>query len=133
MKSGSKWPTIGSRPCTYACAYINPVFTSQSYDISISTSTRRMNLSVFFVLMLMLMSTQFSLAYTCACACACAYVYAYALVKTRLKISNFRVNTTSRWVIKQLRISFGSISPLLYMKLAGEHIHSSQGNTLSLL
>ena len=131
MKSGSKWPTIGSRPCTYACAYINPVFTSQSYDISISTSTRRMNWSVFFVLMPMLMSTQFSLAYTCACACA--YVYAYALVKTRLKISKFRVNTTSRWVIKQLRISFGSISPLLYMKLAGEHIHSSQGNTLSLL
>ena len=85
--------------------------------------------------MLMLISTQFSLAYTCACACACAcaYVYAYALVKTRLKISKFRVNTTSRWVIKQLRISFGSISPLLYMKLAGEHIHSSQGNTLSLL
>ena len=135
MKSGSKRPMIGPRPCTYACAYINPVFTGQSYDINISTSTRRMNLSVFFVLMLMLMSTQFSLAYTCACACACAcaYVYVCALVKTRLKISNFRVNTTSRWVIKQLRISFGSISPLLYMKLAGEHIHSSQGNTLSLL
>ena len=131
MKSGSKRPMIGPWPCTYACAYINPVFTSQSYDISISTSTRRMNWSVFFVLMPMLMSTQFSLAYTCACACA--YVYAYALVKTRLKISKFRVNTTSRWVIKQLRISFGSISPLLYMKLAGEHIHSSQGNTLSLL
>ena len=87
----------------------------------------------FFVLMLMLMSTQFSLAYTCACACACAYVYAYALVKTRLKISNFRVNTTSRWAIKQFRISFGSISPLLYVKLAVEHIHSSQGNTVSLL
>ena len=131
MKSGSKRPMIGPWPCTYACAYINPVFTSQSYDISISTSRRRMNFSVFFVLMLMLISTQFSLAYTCACACA--YVYAYALVKTRLKISKFRVNTTSRWVIKQLRISFGSISPLLYMKLAGEHIHSSQGNTLSLL
>ena len=85
----------------------------------------------FFVLMLMLMSTQFSLAYTCACACD--YVYAYARVKTRLKISNFRVNTASLWVIKQLRISFGSISPVLYLKLAGEHIHSSQGNTLSLL
>ena len=81
----------------------------------------------------MLMSTQFSLAYTCACACACAYVYAYALVKTRLKISNFRVNTTSRWVLKQFRISFGSISPLLYVKLAVEHIHSSQANTVSLL
>ena len=59
----------------YACAYVDPVFTSQSYDISISISTRRTNLSVFLVLMLM--STQFSLAYTCACA--------YVLVKTRLK------------------------------------------------
>ena len=46
----------------------------------------------FFVLMLTPMLTQFSLAYTCACAYA--YVYAYALVKTRLKISNFRLNTT---------------------------------------
>ena len=67
---------IGPRPCAYACAYVDPVFTSQSYQINISTSTRRTNLYVFLVLMLM--STQFSLAYACACA------YAYALVKTRL-------------------------------------------------
>ena len=33
MRSGSKWPMIGPRPC----AYVDPVFTSQSYDISIST------------------------------------------------------------------------------------------------
>ena len=63
----------------WPCAYVNPVFTSQSCDKSISTSTRSTNLSVFLVLMLRLMSTQFSLAYTCACA------YAYVLVKTRLK------------------------------------------------
>ena len=68
---------IGPRPCAYGCAYVDPAFTSQSYDISISTSTRRTNLTVFLVLMLM--STQFLLAYTCSCA------YAYALVKTRLK------------------------------------------------
>ena len=37
-----------------ACAYVDSVFTSQSYDISISTSTRRMNLSVFLVLMLIM-------------------------------------------------------------------------------
>ena len=59
MRSGSKWPMTGPRPCAYACAYVDPVFThSQSYDIS--TSTRRTSLSVFLVLMLM--STQFSLA-----------------------------------------------------------------------
>ena len=74
MRSGSKWPMISPRRCAYACAYINPVFTSQSYDISVSTSTRRTNLSVFLVLMLMLMlmSTQFSLAiHMCLCLCLC--------------------------------------------------------------
>ena len=64
---------IGARPCVYACAYVDPVFISQSYDIGISICTRRTNLSVFLVLMLKLMSTQFSLAYTCA--------YAYITVK----------------------------------------------------
>ena len=78
MRSGSKWPMIGPRPCDYACASVDPVFTSPSYDIRISTTTRRTNLSVFPVLILMPMSTQFSFAYTCACA------YAYPLMKTRL-------------------------------------------------
>ena len=57
---------------------VDPVLTSQSYDISISISTRRTNTSVFPELMLM--SPVFSLAYTCACV----YSYARALVKTRL-------------------------------------------------
>ena len=65
---------IGPQPCAHACAYVDPVFTSRSYDISMST--RRINLSIFLMLMFTLMSSQFSLAYTCACA------YAYALVKT---------------------------------------------------
>ena len=30
MRSGSKWPMIGPRPC--ARAYVDPVFTSQNYD-----------------------------------------------------------------------------------------------------
>ena len=70
MRSGLKRPKIGPRRCAHACAYVDSVFTGQSYDVS--TSTRRTNLSVFLVLMLMLMLTQFSLAYT--------YAYAYALV-----------------------------------------------------
>ena len=76
---------IGPQPCAYACASVDPVSTSQSYDVSKNTSPRRANLSVFLALMLlvlMLMSTQFSLAYTRACACAHDYVY--ALVKTSL-------------------------------------------------
>ena len=82
MRSGSKSPMIGPQPCAYyACAYVEPVFTSQNYGISISISTRTTNLSVF--LALIVMPTQFSLAYTCVCACA--YDYAYALVKTSLK------------------------------------------------
>ena len=56
MRSGSKWPMIGPRQSAYACANnVDPVFTSQSYDISITISTRRMNLSVFLMLMLVLM------------------------------------------------------------------------------
>ena len=78
MRSGSKWPVIGPRPCA---AYVDLVFTSQSYDISISTSTRRTNLSVFLVLIIM--STKLALPYTCACA----YAYAYALVKTMFNTS----------------------------------------------
>ena len=81
MGSGSKWPMNGPRPCAYACAFVGPVFTSQSYDISISTRTRRTNLSVFLVLLLTLMSTHFSLAIhmclclslgLCLCLCLCA-------------------------------------------------------------
>ena len=41
-------------------AYVDLVYTSQSYEISISMTTRRANLSVFLVLILMLMSPQFS-------------------------------------------------------------------------
>ena len=78
MRSGSKWPVIGPRPCA---AYVDLVFTSQSYDISISTSTRTTNLSVFLVLIIM--STKLALPYTCACA----YAYAYALVKTMFNTS----------------------------------------------
>ena len=55
MRSGSKWPMIGPRPCAYACVYVDSVFTRQNYDIS--RSTTRTNLLVFLVLMLMLMST----------------------------------------------------------------------------
>ena len=62
----------------YACGYVDPVLTSQSYDISIST--RRTNTSVLLVLMLMLMSPVFSLAYTCTCA------YAY-VSKKQAKVS----------------------------------------------
>ena len=36
MRSWSKWPMTGPRPCAYAWAYADPVFTSQSHDISIS-------------------------------------------------------------------------------------------------
>ena len=68
---------IGLRPCTYACAYVDLVLTSQSYDISINTT--RTNMPVFLVLMLAYVAAGVLLAYTCAWA----YAYAYALVKTR--------------------------------------------------
>ena len=47
LRSGSKWPMIGPQPCAYACAYVDPVFTSQSYNISMSTSTKKNELVRF--------------------------------------------------------------------------------------
>ena len=103
--------------CAYTCAYVDPVFISQSYDISISTSTRRTNLSVFLLVMLMLMSTQFSLAYTCACAYAYAYAYAYAnayaLVKTGLRKGLIhQANKTS--VLWRIINRSGLMMPVVY-------------------
>ena len=43
---------IGPRPRAYACGCVDPVLTSESYDISISISTRRTDI-VLLVLMLM--------------------------------------------------------------------------------
>ena len=45
---------IGPRRCAYASAYVDTVFTSQTYDISISTRRRGTNLPVFLVLVFML-------------------------------------------------------------------------------
>ena len=61
---------IGPVPC--ACAYVDPVFTSQSYDITQVERT-----CLFFLCLCLLMSPPvFSLAYTCACAsgivCLCS-------------------------------------------------------------
>ena len=105
MRSGSKRPMIGPRPCAYACVYRDPVFTSRSYDIIISTRIRRTNLSVFLVLMLM--STQpSSLGYRCASASASAC--AYALVKTRLKACQATSSDGKRYrgLCKPNRLSF---------------------------
>ena len=79
---------IGPRPCAFPCAYVDPVFTSQSYD-SISTSTKnelvRFSCAhayayvdpVFTCLHICDYAyvDQFSLAYTCGlylCLCLCA-------------------------------------------------------------
>ena len=45
------------------------------------------------------------------------------------KISSCRVNITSRWGIKQLGISFGSIFVYFPMKVARGHIHNSKGKS----
>ena len=44
---------IGARPCAYALASVDRVFTGQRYDTSISTSTRRTNISAFLCLRLL--------------------------------------------------------------------------------
>ena len=73
MGSGSKWPMIGPRPCDYACASVDPVFISQSYDISISTTTGRTNLSVFSCAhSYAYVSPVFTCLHMCLCLCLCA-------------------------------------------------------------
>ena len=69
---------IGPRPCAYPCAYVDPVLTSQSYDISISTSTNN-ELVRFSCAYAYAYVDLVSLGYTCD------YAYTYALVvKIRL-------------------------------------------------
>ena len=58
MRSGSKWPMTGPRPCAYACAYVDPVFTSHKHQ-------HKKNELVRF-------------------SCVCAYTYDYPPVKTGL-------------------------------------------------
>ena len=54
MRFGPKWPMTGPRPC--ACAYdVNPVFASESYNISIKHKHEKNELVRF----------------------SCAYAYAY--------------------------------------------------------
>ena len=51
-------------------------------------------------------------------------------VRVFSKISSCRVNTTSRWGIKQLGVSFGSIFLLFsFERIAGGYIHGSQGKS----
>ena len=62
------------------CAYVDPVFTSQSYDI-IKHKCKKNELASFSCAYayVTLCRPSFHLLYSCACA------YAYALEKTRLK------------------------------------------------
>ena len=111
MRSGSNWPMIGRRPCAYACAYVNPVFTSQRYNISISISTRRVNLSVFLVLMLIMHWWKPGL---------------------RFQV----VGKYNKWVGNQTaKISFGLFLFYFPMKVGRGHIRGSRGKpwTLALI
>ena len=58
MRSGSKWPMIGPRPCVYACAYVDSVFTSQSYDIIIYKHKHKKNEPCPFFLCLCLCASE---------------------------------------------------------------------------
>ena len=75
MRSGSKWLTIGPRPWAYACAYVDPAFTRQSYDMGISTSTRRtielVRFSCAYAYALIYVDAVFTWLYMCFCLCLC--------------------------------------------------------------
>ena len=54
-----------------------------------------------------------------------------SIIITIQSVSNCWVNTTSRWGIRQLGISFGSIFLLFPMKVTLGHVRSSQGKSLA--
>ena len=119
---------IGSRPCAYACAYVDPVFTSQSYDIC--TSTKTSNLSVFLVLTLMLMSTQFSLAYTCACVTIVFFAavnHNYDHKKGTLKLRNTQNGSVKSTKHRSQTMTFCTrLSKVLYHKRSAKIIDGSE-------
>ena len=64
---------IGGRPCAYALASVDRVFTGQRYDTSISTSTRRTNISVFCAhAYYAYVAAVFTCLHMCLCLCLCA-------------------------------------------------------------
>ena len=72
IRSGSKWPMIGSRPCAYSCAYVDPVFRSQTYDLSIKHKNKKNDLVRFLVLMLnAFVDPVFTCLHMCLCLCLC--------------------------------------------------------------
>ena len=73
---------------SYACAYVDPVFTSQRYDISISISTREERTCPFFLVLTAYTYVDPVFAGLLTHDCACTY--AYALVKTRLRTGVIR-------------------------------------------
>ena len=73
MRSGSKWPTTGPRPCAYACAYVDPVFTSQSYDMGISTSTKNELVRFSCAYAYAYVDPVFTCLHMCLCSCLCLW------------------------------------------------------------
>ena len=63
---------IGLRPCAYPCAYVDPVFTSQSYDISISTSTNNEVVRFSCAYAYAYVDPVFTCLHICLSLCLCA-------------------------------------------------------------
>ena len=61
---------IGPRPCAYACAYVDPVFTSQSYDINTSTSKNEL-VRFSFSYAHAYVAVVFTCLHMCFCVCLC--------------------------------------------------------------
>ena len=65
---------IGPRPCAYACANVDPVFTSESYDIRISTNTKnklaRFSCAYAYAYVEPVFSCLHMCLFLCLCLCA---------------------------------------------------------------
>ena len=63
---------IGLRPCAYPCAYVDPVFTCQSYDISISTNTNNELVRFSCAYAYAYVDPVFTCLHICLSLCLCA-------------------------------------------------------------
>ena len=107
MGSGSKWAMIGPRPCAYSCAYVNPVFTSQSYDIN---HKHKKNELVRFscAYAYPYVDPVFTCVHMCLCLCLCSCVSENQALETLLK--NHRLN---------LQLPFLEVSGVVYSTFYG--------------
>ena len=96
---------IGPQSCAYACAYVDPVFTSQSYDIN---HKHKKNELVRFSCAYAYVDPFSTCLHICLCLCLCSCASENQALETLLK--NLRLN---------LQLPFLEVSGVVYSAYYG--------------